>query len=632
MIILIPLGGTGERFKKNLYKEPKALIKVLGKPILFYLLDNLNLTNVEFVYIPYNKEYEHFRFEDLLKKKYTNITFKFLKLPRNTEGACETINIALKELNIEDQSILSLDCDNFYTTDIIKLWDGMNSLLTFNDLNTIPIYSYIKVNDNKIIDIKEKQKISNHACTGAYGFSSYKLLLKYSDKIIKSDIRQNNEYYISNIIKMMIDDDIYFYNITINNEYYTCLGTPLQLRQFCNNYPMLSCIDNLNKISKLRLCFDLDNTLVSYPEIPNDYNTVKPIIKNIKFLKYLRSFGHTIIIYTARRMKTCNGNVGKIMADVGKITFDTLQQFEIPYDEIYFGKPHADIYIDDLGLNCFDDMEKSLGFYMDIVNPRDFNELSNNTIEIFMKKSDDLSGEIYYYNNIPKNIKDMFPILIDYDETNKWYKIEKISGLTLTSLYLSELLTHDNLIHVMNSIKRIQSSEKDIIDDINIYENYSNKLKKRYESYDYSIFSKDKETYNILYNKLKKYETNNMGNISVIHGDPVMTNILINMYDKIKFIDMRGKQGTKCTIYGDWLYDWAKLYQSLVGYDKILQDKPISIEYEKKMIKIFECYFCKLYSENDLKNLKTITKSLLFSLIPLHNNKNVKYYNLIFTF
>ena len=27
MIVIIPLGGTGERFKNN-YKEPKALIKV----------------------------------------------------------------------------------------------------------------------------------------------------------------------------------------------------------------------------------------------------------------------------------------------------------------------------------------------------------------------------------------------------------------------------------------------------------------------------------------------------------------------------------------------------------------------------------------------------------------------------
>lgn len=56
MIILIPLGGTGERFKNNGYSLPKALIKVFGKPILYYLLDCLNYTDIDYVYIPYNPE------------------------------------------------------------------------------------------------------------------------------------------------------------------------------------------------------------------------------------------------------------------------------------------------------------------------------------------------------------------------------------------------------------------------------------------------------------------------------------------------------------------------------------------------------------------------------------------------
>ena len=59
----------------------------------------------------------------------------------------------------------------------------------------------------------------------------------------------------------------------------------------------------------------------------------------------------------------------------------------------------------------------------------------------------------------------------------------------------------------------------------------------------------------------------------VIHGDPVFTNILINQFGKIKLLDMRGKQGDEITIYGDWLYDWAKIYQSIIGYDEILLSK-----------------------------------------------------------
>mgnify|MGYP003349597175 CR=1 FL=1 len=47
-----------------------------------------------------------------------------------------------------------------------------------------------------------------------------------------------------------------------------------------------SIFENLfNGNAKLRICFDLDNTLVTYPSIPNDYSTVKPIQKNINLLK-----------------------------------------------------------------------------------------------------------------------------------------------------------------------------------------------------------------------------------------------------------------------------------------------------------------------------------------------------------
>jgi NDP-sugar pyrophosphorylase family protein len=43
MNIIIPLGGIGKRFSDNGYTKPKPLIKVLGKEIIFWLLDSLNI-------------------------------------------------------------------------------------------------------------------------------------------------------------------------------------------------------------------------------------------------------------------------------------------------------------------------------------------------------------------------------------------------------------------------------------------------------------------------------------------------------------------------------------------------------------------------------------------------------------
>ena len=624
MIIIIPLGGIGERFKKNNYKLPKSFINIFGEPIIHYLLDNLNLDQIEYVYIPYNKEYATYFFDDMLKNKYPNIKFHFFQLLENTRGAAETLNLAIKNLNlIKDTPVLCLDGDNFYTVDIINKWNGNNSLITFEDINDTPIYSYVKLEDNKIIDIVEKKKISNLACSGAYGFNSIFKLLEFTQYIIDNDITEKGEFYTSIIIKEMIKQDIEFSNISIEKKDWICLGTPIQLRHFYHNYPKIS-FNSKIKINPKRICFDLDNTLVYC--FNNDYINVKPIEKNIKFLKYLKSFGNTIIIYTDREI---NNNIGKL-------TFDTLDKFDIPYNEIYFGKPYADVYIDNLALNSYDDMEKYLGYYMDNIDTRSFNKLENNIIETYTKKNEDtLEGEIYYYRNIPREIKDLFGLFIDYGEDMKWYKMEKISGLTATTLYLSELLTTDNLKHIMNSIKRIQNTNINTNTELNIYNNYASKLKERYYSYDYSGFSNSNQLYETIYKELINYEKKNLGKKCIIHGDTVMTNIIINNFEKIKFIDMRGKIGDTLTIYGDWLYDWSKLYQSLLGYDRILQDKDINKDYEMKMRKTFEDYFIEMFSETDLQNVKMITKSLLFSLIPLHNNeihnneKCMKYYNLI---
>ena len=619
-MILIPLGGIGKRFKDNNYKKPKALINVLGDPIIFFLLDNLKL-NYELVYIVYNNEYKKYRFEDLLKKKYPKLKLLFLCLSNNTRGAAETINIALKNLNIPDEPILCLDGDNFYKCDVIQLWNRKNSIITIEDFNENPIYSYILTKNNIVVDIIEKEKVSNYACTGAYGFNSYKNLLKYTSIILKNNITTNNEYYTSLVIREMIKDNFVFNYKVIKKNKWICLGTPIQLRQFCDD-------QNENNIKK-RICFDLDNTLVTYPKISGDYNTVEPIYKNINYLKYLKKKGNVIIIYTARRMRTHNGNNGKIMADIGQLTFNTLNKYDIPYDEIYFGKPYADYYIDDLAVNCFEDIEKDIGYYMDKIEPRYFNKIENNSIEIYKKISNNLDGEIYYYKNIPSEIKKCFPLLIDYDENNTWYTMEKVKGLSASTLYTSELLTKKNLKDIMDSIKKIQNIE---INEkkINIYSNYLNKIKKRYKDYDYSNFKDSRIKYNKITNFLNEYEKNNYGIEKVIHGDCVFTNIILNEYDEIKFIDMRGKVGDILTIKGDWLYDWSKLYQSLIGYDKILHNKKINKAYENDMILFFESYFCELFEEKYLIFLKLITNSMFFSLIPLHNNeKCIEYYNLI---
>ena len=93
---------------------------------------------------------------------------------------------------------------------------------------------------------------------------------------------------------------------------------------------------------------------------------------------------------------------------------------------------------------------------------------------------------------------------------------------------------------------------------------------------------------------------------------------------------MRGKIGEVYTIYGDIFYDYGKIYQSLIGYDEILLDKTVNVDYKNKLIKCFEDFIKTKYDDNTLLKIKMICNSLLFTLIPLHDNEKCdRYYNLI---
>jgi dTDP-glucose pyrophosphorylase len=237
MIIIIPIGGIGQRFKDNGYKTPKALIDIYGKPIISYLLDNLNTDNIYYIYIPYNNEYKKFGFEDFLINQYPKINFKFHCLKNNTRGAAETIDIGLNHLNeIRDIPVLCLDCDSFYLCNIISKWNGENCIFSFDDFNENAIFSYVKINNvNKIIEIKEKEKISNNACSGAYGFNSIKELKKYTSKIINENITQKSEFYMSGVIKEMIKNKKCFKNITIQQNNFIQLGIPVDIKKYCTD-------------------------------------------------------------------------------------------------------------------------------------------------------------------------------------------------------------------------------------------------------------------------------------------------------------------------------------------------------------------------------------------------------------
>lgn len=97
-----------------------------------------------------------------------------------------------------------------------------------------------------------------------------------------------------------------------------------------------------------RLIFDLDDTLCTTQN--GDYANAQPITEVVEKLREYHRQGFTIIINTSRNMRTYQGNIGAINKSTLPIIIDWLARHDIPYDELYVGKPWCGFegfYVDD---------------------------------------------------------------------------------------------------------------------------------------------------------------------------------------------------------------------------------------------------------------------------------------------
>lgn len=98
-------------------------------------------------------------------------------------------------------------------------------------------------------------------------------------------------------------------------------------------------------MKKLIFCFDIDNVICK--TIKNDYKNSKPIKKNIKIINHLKMKGHCIKIFTARFMGRNNENIKLAKKQGLAMTRQQLKKWNLNYDNLIFGKPSYDLFIDD---------------------------------------------------------------------------------------------------------------------------------------------------------------------------------------------------------------------------------------------------------------------------------------------
>tara|TARA_B100002019_G_C21176201_1_gene551242 strand:- start:439 stop:729 length:291 start_codon:yes stop_codon:yes gene_type:complete len=90
-------------------------------------------------------------------------------------------------------------------------------------------------------------------------------------------------------------------------------------------------------------CIDIDGTICSKDN--EDYNFAVPYEDRIEIINQLYEEGNKIIFFTARGSATG--------IDWEDTTKKQLDEWQVKYHELRFGKPHADVFIDDRAKDLF---------------------------------------------------------------------------------------------------------------------------------------------------------------------------------------------------------------------------------------------------------------------------------------
>lgn len=238
MNILIPAAGAGRRFKEAGYKQPKPLIDVGGKPMLFQVIDNVT---------PSGKTSNR-RWTLMLNGPVGTPWHSSMPWPMNTtirpvmgltDGAARTALLADFAINTDDPLLIAnsdqlIDWPKGSVDDFIARARPYDGAVVLFEADGNPKWSYASfdVELSRITRIAEKDPISKYATAGIYYWKHGRDFVRSAEQMIAKDIRTNGEFYIAPTYNELIAEsaDIMPYIIPSNAMH--GLGTPEDLEAY----------------------------------------------------------------------------------------------------------------------------------------------------------------------------------------------------------------------------------------------------------------------------------------------------------------------------------------------------------------------------------------------------------------
>ena len=202
MKVIIPLAGKGTRLRPHTHITPKPMLKIAGKPVIDYVMDDLQrLGNVEQVI--YITGHLKDKVELYARAKYPfDSVFIEQAVQDGTAGA-----VALARPYV-DQPVFIIFVDTIFDADLSVVnrtdADGIIWVKTVEDYQRFGVVvTDADGNMTKIVE-KPSTPISKRANIGLYYIKNWKLLYEGIDHVLQAP-KNKGEYYLTDAFQYMIE-------------------------------------------------------------------------------------------------------------------------------------------------------------------------------------------------------------------------------------------------------------------------------------------------------------------------------------------------------------------------------------------------------------------------------------------
>lgn len=235
--VVITMGGLGSRFRKAGYTVPKYMIEAKGKTLFEWSmisLDGYKKDVNQYIFIAMKEE--GIDTEGFIKEKCQALeidNYHLILLDYLTDGQATTATLAEKYWNKEHALLI-------YNIDTYVEPGQMNSEELKGD-GFIPCFkaegdhwSFVRLDEQeRVIEIKEKQRISDHCTLGAYYFKTCGLYKKLYDEYYSEEKNLvKGEKYVAPLYDYLLSKGGEIYISDIAPERVHVLGTPEELQYF----------------------------------------------------------------------------------------------------------------------------------------------------------------------------------------------------------------------------------------------------------------------------------------------------------------------------------------------------------------------------------------------------------------